>query len=188
MHDDMHDAEAERRERIRAERLARWEAGTPPVFRRSWPMHPDVAKWTAGLVAGEATNLALIGDPGTTKTWHCYAAIRQALLDGYDGGARLYTAKDWRRAVAPPVDFATLDRMAETGVVVLDDLGATRISDWDAENLLLMLDERWKFQRPTVVTSNVFDLKAMLGDRIASRLGADIVKVIIDGPDRRREG
>lgn len=186
--DDMDDAEADRLDRLRRERLARWIANTPPVFARNGAVHPDVTAWVTGLVRGAATNLILIGDPGTTKTWHCYRVVKDAFTAGWPGSARLLTSQQWKRAVTPPLDYAELDRLAMLDLLILDDLGATRISDWDAEHLLGVLDERWRYQRPTIVTSNVADLRSMVGERIASRLASDHVMVTLDGPDRRREG
>ncbi|WP_405149485.1 ATP-binding protein [Sphaerisporangium sp. NBC_01403] len=188
MFDDMDDAESERQHRLAAERLARWTADTPPVFAREGHVHPDVAEWLDGLTRGRATNLTLVGEPGTTKTWHCYRLVREALAAGWQGSARLLTSQQWKRAVTPPLDYADLDRLAGLSLLILDDLGATRISDWDAENLLGVLDERWKFRRPTVVTSNVADVRSMVGERIASRLADDQLMVTLDGPDMRREG
>jgi DNA replication protein DnaC len=188
MDDDDFDAERERRERVRSERLARWVRDIPPVFSRSGDLHPDVLKWVDGLRQGRATNLILVGPTGTTKTWHCYHAITAAFAAGWPGPARMLTAPQWKRAITPSTkDDADLDRMAETGLLVLDDLGSTRVVDWDAENMLGVLDTRWKFRRPTMVTSNVADLRGMLGERIASRLGADHMLVTLTGPDRRRE-
>lgn len=188
MFDDMDDAERERLERLRAERLARWVGNIPPVFARDGVVHPRVAKWLDGLLEGEATNLMLIGPTGTTKTWHCYRAIREAFAAGWAGTARLLTSQQWKRVIAPPVDFAELDRLADFGVLILDDLGATRINDWDAETLCGVLDERWKFGRPTIITTNVADVRGMVGERIASRLGGNCALVTMDGPDMRREG
>jgi DNA replication protein DnaC len=187
MFDDMDDAERERRQRLQAERLARWDEGTPEVFAGDYPMHPDVAKWLAGFLEGRRTNLLLVSEtPGTTKTWHCYRMMREAYLAGWAGSVRLLTAQQWKRAITPPLDYAELDRMAEVGLLILDDLGSARISDWDAENLLGVIDARWRHRRPTAVTSNVVDLRGMVGERIASRLAHDSVLIEFDGPDRRR--
>jgi len=41
---------------------------------------------------------------------------------------------------------------------------------------------------PTLITTNINDLRAMFGDRIASRLAENLVKIMLRGPDRRRGG
>lgn len=185
--DDMDVAEDERQARIADLRLDAWIAATPPAFAEEHPLHPDVVRWTDGLIKGAGTNLILVGDTGTTKTHHCYAAIRLALQAGWRGVPRLLSSEEWHKAITTPVNFELLDRLAHAGVLALDDVGATRLWDRDAERMLGIVDERWKYRRPTVVTTNVADLRGMLGERIASRLAANALVVTFDGPDRRRE-
>ncbi|NAS22465.1 ATP-binding protein [Herbidospora sp. NEAU-GS84] len=184
--DDMDAAEDERQARLADQRLDAWTAATPPVFAGEYPVHSAVARWIEGLLKGAGTNLVLVGGTGTTKTWHCYRAIRLALEAGWRGVPRLLTAAEWQKAITPPLDAGLLDRLATAGALVLDDVGATRLWDRDGERLLGIIDERWMYRRPTLVTTNVADLREMLGERIASRLAADAVVVTFDGPDLRR--
>lgn len=61
--------------------------------------------------------------------------------------------------------------------LVLDDLGAERLTDWAAERLYLVVNHRYLHRLQTVATTNAkgaMDLVARLGDqgqRIVSRLG-----------------
>jgi hypothetical protein len=50
-----------------------------------------------------------------------------------------------------------------------------------------LVDTRWADHRPTVVTSNITDLRKLLGPRISSRLSHHAIKVEMDGPDLRRQ-
>ena len=61
-----------------------------------------------------------------------------------------------------------------------------RLSEWDLDHLAELADTRWAARLPTVITSNVTDIRALLGPRISSRLADRALIVELDGPDRRR--
>jgi DNA replication protein DnaC len=61
-----------------------------------------------------------------------------------------------------------------------------RVNDWDAEHLHALIDTRWQHKRPTLLSSNTVDLKAILGPRAASRLVDGATLVQFTGHDRRR--
>lgn len=80
-------------------------------------------------------------------------------------------------------------------ILVLDDFGAERVTEWARGELLLILSERYDQNRCTIVTSN-FSLGELAqrisesaddpsGERIASRIAEVCVRVHIDGEDRR---
>lgn len=80
-------------------------------------------------------------------------------------------------------------------VLVLDDFGAERVTEWAREQLLLILSERYDQHRSTIITSNfsLGELAARIseaaddpsGERIASRIAEVCVRVPIEGEDRR---
>lgn len=70
-------------------------------------------------------------------------------------------------------------------MLILDDLGALRLGDWDLEYLYFIADERWRHCRPTVIISNEGGLRAMLGDRTASRFAQDALLIEIKPGDPR---
>ena len=53
--------------------------------------------------------------------------------------------------------LALFPRLSEVDLLVLDDLGAERQTDWVLEQLYSLVNERWQDQRSIVVTSNVPD-------------------------------
>lgn len=65
-----------------------------------------------------------------------------------------------------------IDRLSSVPLLVLDDLGAERSSDWVLEQLYVIIDSRWTEQRSLVVATNLDDqmLVDQLGPRIASRI------------------
>lgn len=149
-------------------------------------LHPDIAAWGDRLVAGTAGNLLLGGPTGSGKTWSAWEVLERAVASGYEGRVVFASSKKWRDTIAPPVDRPGLDEMAAAGVLVLDDLGAGRINEWEKECLLGVIDERWSEGCPIVTTSNAASLRETLGERIASRLADGATVVILDGADRRR--
>ena len=89
--------------------------------------------------------------------------------------------------------LAYVGRLAIAPVLVLDDLGGSRVdlSNWAASAVRDILDERYANERPTLFTTNLDkwdELDKRYGDHIVSRMiertGG---MVILSGKDRRRE-
>ncbi len=81
-----------------------------------------------------------------------------------------------------------LDEIARVPLVVFDDLGSERPTDWSRERLLTLINERYDNERATFFTSNLTldELKEPLGARLQSRIAGMTVPVKYDGRDRRR--
>ncbi len=80
--------------------------------------------------------------------------------------------------------FALLEaQLRAAPLLILDDLGAEKGSDWTRERLYSLIDYRYREMVPMIVTGNVpLD---RIEERIASRLlGGGVVAVLL-GPDRR---
>lgn len=73
-------------------------------------------------------------------------------------------------------------------LLILDDLGTEKLTDWAAEKLDTLIDHRYIKGLPLVVTTNV--PAAQLSPRIASRLqDRRLGKVVtLSGPDYRVQG
>lgn len=58
------------------------------------------------------------------------------------------------------------------GLIVLDDVGANKLTEFETEKLFMVLDQRVSAHYPTVITTNVPQEKRLeiLGPRVASRL------------------
>lgn len=173
------------RERIAA-RLDWFYAQRPPVFAKQGDLLPDVAEWGKRFVAGERTGLILVGNVGVGKTWTLWKIKESLIKAGWLGAVEIRAAHELKQITTPPVDDAALRLLAEAGLLALDDVGSIRVSDWDADKLLALVDERWKFQRPTVLTSNNPKLRELLGEIAASRLADGATTVKMTGTDRRR--
>lgn len=72
-------------------------------------------------------------------------------------------------------------------LLVLDDLGAERVTDWVREKLFTVLNARHDAQLPTIYTSNLgpSELAEHIGQRTAERLKEDCQWVEMTGPNLR---
>lgn len=118
--------------------------------------------------------LALVGDNGCGKT-HLAVSIARVCLE-QERSVLFAVVPDLldhlRAAFAPGADepydeLFTLVREVE--VLVLDDLGAERSSDWTDEKLYQVLNFRYNGRLPTVITTNRYRFGGIDG-RIHSRL------------------
>ena len=75
--------------------------------------------------------------------------------------------------------------LADARLLVLDDLGAERQSEWTALALYSIISDRVNWRRPTIVTSNLTLKEIDAADpRLASRLGG-MAQITLTGADRR---
>ncbi len=81
-----------------------------------------------------------------------------------------------------------MDRYRHAGVLLLDDLGTAKGSEWVEEVTYRLVTHRYDAMRPTIHVTNLGpdELRDVLGDRIASRLSETCTRVVLSGPDRRR--
>lgn len=181
----------------RARATQRWEATVPARYRDATSSgldhvaRADVDRWSSTWLdrrGVDVPNLVLVGPAGTGKTWAAAAAARPIVEAGHPvlfvSTADLLD--DARDRTAPT---ASIERSAgAVDLLVLDDLGAERLTEWGAERLLIIADRRWRTTRATIVTTNLEprDLAAAIGPRIYSRWIAGSVAVRLSGPDRRR--
>jgi len=80
-----------------------------------------------------------------------------------------------------------IDRYSMIHLLVLDDLGAKKNTEWTEQTLYLIIDRRINNKMWTIVTSNLSldEIERAYGARIASRL-AEMKVVEIDLPDYRK--
>ena len=118
--------------------------------------------------------LLLIGTHGCGKT-HLAAAAANMLLER-DQPVLFTTVPDLldhlRATYAPTSEVAynsLYTMMCEADVLVLDDLGVQQTTPWAEEKLFQLINHRYVWRSPTIITTNHIRLSGM-NERIRSRL------------------
>lgn len=148
--------------------------------------------------------LGLVGPVGTGKTSLMVAAyklVAPTLLEYYTIGAskiQFISVVDmfdlWRNSYdedkrsGEPRYASLFKRFAEARLLILDDLGAERPTDWTQDQLSKLIDHRARNELPTWFTTNcsLEELEQIITKRCYSRLvyRADVIEV--SGQDLRR--
>ena len=81
-----------------------------------------------------------------------------------------------------------LHRARNDAVVILDDIGAEKPSEWVEEQLYALIDIRYRMQRSTIFTTNcsMKQLEAQIGSRSVSRIMEMCQGVRVRGEDWRK--
>lgn len=144
--------------------------------------------------------LMLIGPPGIGKTHIAVSALRQVITETgarglyYDTRALLRDIRSTYNPVTHTAEMDVIRPVMEAELLVLDDLGAERLTDWVEETMSLIVNTRYNERRPTIFTSNYEDLPdesemnsllVRVGFRLHSRLREMCEFLEYDGPDFR---
>jgi DNA replication protein DnaC len=165
----------------------------PPRYRHAAPTDPAVMAWCDSFTEGNARSLLILGVTGAGKTYQAYGALRELATRGITAQWAAITAPDLYATLRPRegTDSETeFRRYADVPLLLLDDLGAAKGSEWTEEVTYRLIGHRYDAMTPCLITSNVptDQLRAVLGDRVASRLAEMCQRVILRGTDRRRTG
>jgi len=148
-----------------------------------------------------ARGLLLMGPVGTGKT-HLSAAILRGLMEKgmpclfYEFGALLKEIQNSYNPVSQTSELKVLAPVYETEVLVLDELGAVKPTDWVRDTMMQIIGTRYNNRRLTIFTTNYFDarhapaeetLEDRIGVRLRSRLYEMCRTIIIEGEDYRRK-
>lgn len=94
-----------------------------------------------------------------------------------------------KRHISNPTDEFEdfLDRIVKADLVIWDDIGANRLSDYDYTQLLTYIDQRKLNLKSNIYTGNLNYDKLMeyVGARLTSRIWNDSIIVELIGKDRR---
>jgi DNA replication protein DnaC len=144
--------------------------------------------------------LFLVGPPGIGKT-HLAVAVLKHVVRATAARAVFYDVRELLRLIRstynPVVKTAEMDVLQpviDAELVVLDDLGAEKTSEWVEETLNLIVNSRYRERRPTIFTSNYEEkedatdpdsLFVRVGFRMHSRLYEMCEFLEFDGADYR---
>jgi DNA replication protein DnaC len=165
----------------------------PAMFRHASASHPAVLDWVGRYLLDPAVagSVALLGATGSGKTYQAYGALA-AVGDSGRPPVR-WVAKsvpDLYARLRPSSGINTeieYEAVADAPLLLLDDLGAAKTSEWTEEITFRLIDRRYVQCLPTIVTTNLPlpKLRDILGDRVSSRLRQMCTMIAVKGDDRR---
>jgi len=175
--------------------------------------HKDALKISRQFVKNypaQEVGLLFIGPCGVGKT-HLAVAIIRELLGKKNVSCSFYDfrelIRDIQSSFTPDSNLSEAEILApvfDVGVLVLDELGAKRPTAWVEETVFYIINQRYNQKRPTIFTSNYFDideeedrrekmykekddsLVSRIGYRLRSRLYEMSKVVNIQGDDYRK--
>ncbi len=183
-------------------RLRIWEASQLPVAFQSFTLnsyaersgrHELVATLRAWQ-QGESS-LVLVGDIGVGKSGLAASLLLDWMRAGQSGlylvtPTFLSRLRATYRESGDDVDeLAVLGSVISVPLLVLDDLGTARLSEWGLEKLFTLINERVSAGRRTIVTSNLLvsdgSLEAHIGPRTWDRLRGSAAVLELRGDSLR---
>jgi DNA replication protein DnaC len=197
------------RDQVGAKRLA--EANVPKryqhctlgnftAYNESLERAVSQARRVAEAYPAISAGLFLEGQPGVGKT-HLAAAVLKQVIQTTGARGVFYDTRDLLRIIRSTYDpsirtteLEILRPVMNADLLVLDDLGAEKTSEWVEETMNLIVNTRYNERRVTIFTSNYVDIPDdtdpnalifRIGHRMRSRLHEMCEFIVMDGADYR---
>lgn len=145
--------------------------------------------------------LLFMGTVGVGKT-HLSVAIMKGLVEKgvaclfYEFGSLLKEIQNSYNPVSQTSELKVLAPVFEAEVLVLDELGASKPTDWVRDTMMQIINTRYNDRKLTIFTTNYLDGRRMerdetledrIGVRLRSRLFEMCKTVNIEGEDYRKK-
>lgn len=145
-------------------------ARLPEVYRDAVPRHAETIEWIESYRAGARRGFTILGDHGSGKTWDAMAIARALLVEDRIP-VQTVTAPELLEVLRPGGD-GDIGQFKVAPVLVLDDLGTEKVTDWVDEQLYTIAGFRASRNLPMVITSNLkpAEIKKRYDARLVQRL------------------
>jgi DNA replication protein DnaC len=148
--------------------------------------------------ADEGLGLLFTGDNGVGKTHLAVAVLRELVTNKgargefWDFHELIRTIKNSYNPETRMTEEQVLEPVVNTGVLLLDDLGAWKMTDWMIDTLFYILNSRYLAKRVTLITTNFQDVdrqtvlgadnnqrREFLVERIGQRLRSRLMEMCL---------
>ena len=169
---------------------SRYQRCTRETWRGRWPAPEGL-----DMFAGKPWVVVVMGPRGTGKT-HFATVLWDSILTATGRQGCWYSVADSVRQIQSEFGLRdaggrelspTRDRLYSDGLLLLDDLGFEKQSDYVRQLVAELLHHRHMNEHPTILTSNALSVEAFdaIDPRITSRLHESAAHVHLSGADCR---
>lgn len=137
--------------------------------------------------SADKNSLILMGNCGTGKT-HLVASITNYVIENFGVMVLFATWSDHLEKIKSEFKSSKneyLDKMRSIDLLVIDDFGQEKRTEWTDEILFSVVNARYERCLPMLMTTNLMSLNGHMRDSVQSRLLEVAVEEVVKGEDYR---